>query len=75
MREKATSTDQRAGCFVCNGVDAIWTGKNAQAVAARHHDATKHATWCDVYLSVRYGQDAPAPGQLDIETAIAAVPA
>lgn len=70
-RDTGTSTDQRAGCFTCGGLDAIWTGKNAQAVAARHHDATGHATWCDVYLSIRYGRDAPAPGQLDIETAIA----
>lgn len=45
-----------AGCFDCNGTDAIWFAKNAMAVAARHHDATGHATWCDQVISVRYGE-------------------
>jgi hypothetical protein len=34
----------------------IWNGKNAQGVAARHHDATGHQTWCDVYMSITYGE-------------------
>ncbi|WP_380927626.1 hypothetical protein [Sphingomonas arantia] len=62
----------RAGCFVCHGSDAHWTSPNAQGLAARHHDATGHATWSDVYLTVRYGRDEPDARQLDIENAIAA---
>lgn len=45
-----------AGCFECNGSDAIWHSKNAQAVAAKHHYKTGHTTWVDVYLSIRYGE-------------------
>lgn len=70
MRDTFTSRDVRAGCFVCHGSDAHWFGGNAQGVAARHHDATGHTTWSDVYLSVRYGNDAAVGEQLDIETAI-----
>lgn len=44
-----------AGCFVCNGMEAIWFASNAQGVAARHHDATGHQTWADVTMMVRYG--------------------
>jgi len=54
-RVKSTTTEHRAGCLVCTGTAAIWTGKNALAVAARHHDATGHATWADQILQVRYG--------------------
>jgi len=43
-----------AGCFQCYGSDAIWFGPNAQAVAARHCDATGHETWADVTLMIRY---------------------
>lgn len=50
------SRDIRAGCFSCWGSDCHWTGKNAQAVAARHHDATGHETWADVYMSITYGE-------------------
>jgi len=46
-----------AGCFVCNGSVAIWTAKNAMALAARHHDATGHMTWADQSLTVRYGTE------------------
>lgn len=46
-----------AGCFVCHGGDYRWQGPNAQALAARHHDATGHPTWADVYLAVRYGEE------------------
>jgi hypothetical protein len=60
-----------AGCFVCSGAKDRWTGPNAQALAARHHDATKHQTWCDVAMSIRYGETAADPRQADIEDAIA----
>jgi hypothetical protein len=50
---------------VCWGSDAHWLEKNAQAVAARHHDATGHATWVEVNMSIYYGREdftaAPAP--------------
>lgn len=55
MRKTFTSRIVKAGCFVCNGGEAIWHGPNAQAVAARHHDATGHETWADVHLFVSYG--------------------
>ncbi|WP_206432194.1 hypothetical protein [Sphingomonas sp. ABOLF] len=71
-RPTFTSRDVRAGCFVCNGTDPMWTGGNAQGVAARHHDASGHATWCDVYMGVRYGEQAPDARQIDIEDAISA---
>ncbi len=70
-RDTFTSREVMAGCFVCNGSDAIWTGGNAQGVAARHHDATKHATWSTIYMNVRYGRDAGDDRQTDIEDAIA----
>lgn len=62
MRETWISRDVRAGCFVCHEDGrAHWTGKNAQGVTARHHDATGHATWVDVGMSIRYGREgAPA---------------
>lgn len=71
-RPTFTSRDVRAGCFVCHGLDAHWFGGNAQGVAAQHHDRTKHAVWCDVQLSIRYGEDAADPRQIDLEAAIAA---
>lgn len=71
-RSTFTSRDVRAGCFVCHGTDARWHGGNAQGVAAQHHDRTKHAVWCDVYMSIRYGEDATDPRQIDLEDAIAA---
>ncbi|USU12763.1 hypothetical protein NF701_02530 [Sphingomonadaceae bacterium OTU29THOMA1] len=71
-RDTFTHRDVKAGCFVCNGSDAIWIGGNAQGVAARHHDATRHATWCDVYMIVHYGREAADDRQHDIEDAIAA---
>ena len=55
MRRYSCSRDVRAGCFDCWGSDAHWTSNNAQAVAARHHDATGHSTWVDVGMSIRYG--------------------
>ncbi|WP_312488165.1 hypothetical protein [Sphingomonas sp.] len=50
---------------------AMWVGPHAQAVAARHHDATRHQTWCDVTLCYVYGADAKDDRQTDIEDAIA----
>lgn len=61
----------QGGCMTCNGSLAMWVGPHAQAVAARHHDATRHQTWCDVTLSYVYGADAKDDRQIDIEDAIA----
>lgn len=72
VRPTFTSRDVKAGCFVCHGGMAAWFGGNSQGVAARHHDATGHQTWSDVYMSVRYGEASVAGGQHDIEDAIAA---
>lgn len=72
MRETFISRDVRAGCFVCHGEEAHWWGPNAQGVAARHHDATKHETWCDVHMGIRYGKSPADDRQADIEDAIAA---
>lgn len=52
-----TSSTVVGGCFVCNGSAAIWTAKNAMAIAARHHDTTGHSTWAQQSLFVRYGAD------------------
>jgi len=71
-RLTSTSRDVRAGCFVCHGTDARWYGGQAQGTAARHHDATGHATWSDVILSVRYGREEADARQIDIEDSIAA---
>lgn len=59
-RRTFTATDVSAGCFVCHGSDAVWTSKNALALAARHHDSTGHQTWAEQHLSIRYGADAEA---------------
>ena len=55
MRSYRYSRDVMAGCFTCSGSEAKWRGGNAQGVAARHHDATGHVTWVDVYMSITYG--------------------
>jgi hypothetical protein len=70
-RPTFTSRAVRAGCFVCKGSDPMWIGGHAQGVAARHHDATKHETWANVYLTIRYGEDPVDDRQTDIEDAIA----
>jgi hypothetical protein len=54
MRQRLTTIRAIAGCFACNGSEAIWTASNAMAVAARHHDTTGHETWADQTLTVRY---------------------
>lgn len=66
MRHTGTVRDVFAGCFQCNGSEAIWRSKNAQGVAARHHDATGHITWVEVNMSIRYGEEksfSPAPAK------------
>ena len=50
--------DVRAGCSTCQD---RWSGKNAQAVAARHHDKTGHETWVEVVMRVRYGRARERP--------------
>lgn len=57
MRETRTGRSVNVGCFVCKGSDAMWTSPSAEGTAARHHDATGHATWADVYMTVRYGSE------------------
>ncbi len=71
-RDTQTSRDVRAGCFVCGGDRPTWTGPNAQGVAARHHDATGHATWCNVSMTIAYGHEQTDDRQIDIEAAIGA---
>lgn len=56
LRHTASSRIVNAGCFQCNGSDAIWTSGNAMGVAARHHDATGHQTWVDQVIQTTYGQ-------------------
>lgn len=57
MRRTSTARDVKAGCFTCNGSDAMWTSPNAQGVAAKHHDKTGHPTWCDVAMTIWYGKE------------------
>jgi hypothetical protein len=45
-----------AGCMDC---DKQWNTRNALAIAARHHDATGHTTWCDQVIMTRYGEMRP----------------
>lgn len=66
-----TERQLRAGCSVCHGERPRWTGPNAQALAAKHHDRTGHATWCDITMQVRYGRSPADDRQIDIEDAIA----
>lgn len=70
-RRTATDRSFSAGCRVCHGDRANWTGGNAQALAAKHHDRTGHLTWCKIATSIEYGRAAPDDRQLDIEVAIA----
>ena len=69
-RVKRTTSSATAGCVTCHGEGTGWTGPNALALAARHHDATGHSTWCDTHLSVRYGKAQADARQIDIEDAI-----
>ncbi len=45
-----------AGCSVCHNGQRQWEGKNAQGVAAKHHDATGHPTWVKVAMRIFYGK-------------------
>ncbi|MGW8136884.1 hypothetical protein ACWGNZ_14890 [Sphingomonas zeae] len=69
-RPTVSTQTATAGCITCHGQGTGWTGANALALAARHHDATGHPTWCDTHLSVRYGTTAHDDRQTDIEDAI-----
>lgn len=69
-RPTVTTRTIAAGCSTCHGQGTGWTGPNAQALAAKHCDATGHPTWCDTHLSVRYGNAQPDTRQIDIEDAI-----
>lgn len=72
-RQKRQIRQVEAGCGTCHGDQAHWTGANAQAVAARHHDHTGHPTWCRVSLSVSYGTTVADDRQIDIEDTLAAI--
>jgi hypothetical protein len=52
-----TGVDCQGGCVACVGLRSkpLWISRNAMALAARHHDATGHQTWCEQVLSVTYG--------------------
>jgi cytochrome c551/c552 len=54
-RQYSYFVDARAGCFQCHGSEAHWLKPNAQAIAARHHDATGHTTWVETMTGIRYG--------------------
>ena len=56
-RETRTIRDVRAGCFVCHASSVKWFGGQAQGTAARHHDATGHATWAEINMGVYYGRE------------------
>lgn len=56
-RETRTGREVKAGCFTCHGNMSGWTSKNAQGVAARHHDATGHPTLVEVSLCIYYGRE------------------
>ncbi|MGO1304992.1 MAG: hypothetical protein ACTMKV_09445 [Sphingomonas parapaucimobilis] len=40
-----------AGCFTCHGTDPRWSGKSAHDMAARHHEATGHPTYCNGFMT------------------------
>ncbi|HKF36078.1 MAG TPA: hypothetical protein VKB35_04195 [Ktedonobacteraceae bacterium] len=48
---KAMHANTRAGCQDCEGGRVRWTGKNAQATAARHTIDTGHTTWVELELT------------------------
>ncbi|MNJ44881.1 hypothetical protein D3C77_399510 [compost metagenome] len=61
MKRRSDTTRQvRAGCTVCHGDRAHWLGRNAVGLAARHHDATGHRTWCEQAIRTVYGDAGPA---------------
>jgi hypothetical protein len=74
-RDTLTSREVEAGCKVCFGAAPKWKGNQALGTAARHHDSTGHQTWFVVVTTGLYGSGQTDDAQLDIEAAIAAVPA
>ena len=62
-KTRAGITASLAGCMVCHGGEAHWQSRNSLAVAARHHDATGHPTWCEQTMSIKYGDDQAQPEQ------------
>jgi hypothetical protein len=56
MRKYSYSRDVKAGCYQCHGSDTHWFGKNAQGVAARHHDVHGHQTWVEIEMTIQYGK-------------------
>lgn len=65
MRQQHTTViEARGGCDRCA---AQWDGKNAVAMAARHHDNTRHPTWAEQKQRTEYGGNAgrtrPVTGQ------------
>jgi len=66
-RKHRTVTNAKASCRVCA---KTWAGPNAMAVAARHTDATNHATRVEVHMVVEYGEEPEnQPGLFDGVTA------
>lgn len=62
MREtRAGFISHMAGCSVCHRTAAAWFARNAQGLAAQHHDRTGHPTWFEGVMSVRYGHQFQAP--------------
>jgi len=57
-RKRITYTQRKtiSGCFLCHGGAPHWTGWNAAACAASHHDHTGHPTWAELNISIRYGE-------------------
>lgn len=68
-RVSDTRRQVRAGCYDCHGGLAHWLGRNALALAARHHDATGHRTWCDQTIQTVYGATDAAHPDLFAEPA------
>jgi hypothetical protein len=56
QRETYLSRDYHGGCETC-GLN--WRTRNAQALAAQHHDRTGHETFCEIWMNWRYGGKPP----------------
>lgn len=60
--------EKRAGWVSCTGgcydCGAEWTARNAQGLAAIHHDKTGHSTYVEKVLAITYGA---MPGQPPLE--------
>jgi hypothetical protein len=50
---RSTVVEARGGCDRC---PVQWSGKNALALAARHHDKTRHPTWAEQTQRTHYGE-------------------